>query len=97
MAHLYKMSEWQSPTGDWHCNDVEELGKGSGYWWLPARMMQLTPAAYLQWVIENFRPDKINHSEDCSYVGWTWKSQVKMRKFKNHINALARRYNFIVC
>lgn len=26
MAHIYHVSEWQSPTGRWHCNDVEDLG-----------------------------------------------------------------------
>ena len=93
--HLYKMSEWESETG-WHCNDVEDLGNGSGYWWLPARMLGITPAEYLKWVIDNYKPDRIVHSEDCSFVGWSWKVQAKERKFKNDINALARKHNFVI-
>lgn len=94
MAHLMKYTEWEDNCGYWHCNDVEELGKGSGYWWHPARMMQITPAEYLKWVIDNFHPDKISYSDDCSYVGWRWRSQASMRLFKNRINALARKNNF---
>ena len=93
--HLYKQTEWES-NGYWHCNDVEDLGHGSGYWWLPARMLEMTPAEYLKWVIDNFHPDDVTHSQDCSYVGCRWKSQQDMRKFKNHINALARTHNFMI-
>ena len=96
MAHLYKLSEWEI-CGSWYCGDVEELGKGSNYWWLPARMLGMTPADYIKWVIDNFKPDNVRHSEDCSYVGWSWKSQTEVRKFKNQMNALARKHSFMVC
>jgi len=98
MAHILKYSEFQDPVGNmWGCNDSEELGKGSAYWWLPARMLGLTPAEYLQWVIDNYKPDKISHTADCSVVWWRWKSQEKMRKFKNEINAMARKRNYVIC
>lgn len=96
MAHLLRYSEWQSASGNWHCNDVEDLGHGSGYWWHPARMLGMTPAAYVKMVIEDFKPDEIRHSQDCSYVGWSWQSQAQMKKFKNWINAEARKRNFMV-
>ena len=96
MSHLYRMTEWESPLG-WHCGDVEDLGHGSNYWWLPAKMMGLTPAQYLKYVIDNYKPDSIRHSENFSYVGWSWKDQSAMRKFKNSMNALARKKNFMVC
>ena len=97
MSHLYRQEEWQDLNGYWHSNDVSDLGHGSAYWWLPARMMKKSPAQYLQWVIDNFHPDNIAHSEDCSFVGWCWKNQNDMRKFKNQINALARKENFMIC
>lgn len=94
MAHLLRYSEWQGADNYWHCNDVEDLRHGSGYWWHPARMLGLTPAAYLKKVIDEFQPDEVHHSDDCSYVGWKWKSQTQMRKFKNWINAEARKHQF---
>lgn len=96
MAHLLRYTEWQGATGTWHCNDVEDLANGSGYWWHPARMLGMTPADYLKMVIEDFKPDNIYHNDDCSFVGWSWNEQAKMRKFKNWINAAARRENFML-
>ena len=96
MSHLYKQTEWKDSCDYWHCNDVEDLANGSGYWWHPARMLGLTPAAYVKMVVENFKPDSVCHNEDCSFVGWSWKSQVQMRKYKNWVNAEARKRNFIV-
>ena len=96
MAHLYKMTEWES-VGYWHCNDVSDLTHGSAYWWLPARMMKLSPAQYVQWVIDNFHPDIVSHSDDGSFVSFCWKSQSEMRKYKNKVNALARQENFMIC
>ena len=48
----------------------------------------------LKLLIEKFEPDRIFHNEDCSFVGWGWKSQSQMRKYKNWINAEARKKNF---
>ena len=95
--HLLRMEEWQDSCDNWHCADTSELGKGSSIWYLPARMLEKTPAEYLKWVIDNYHPDKIEHSADYSLVYWTWKSQAKMRLFKNQINKLARQKNFMIC
>ena len=96
--HLLKYEEWQDTiSGLWHCNDVSDLGHGSGYWWHPARMLKISPATYVKWVIDNFHPDKVFHSDDCSVVYWEWKNQNDMRKYKNHINKIARQENYMIC
>ena len=96
MSHLYRLTEWESVTG-WHCGDVEDLGRGSNVWWLPAKMLGISPAQYIKWVIDNYHPDNVYHSNDYVFVGWSWKDQSSMRKFKNNMNALARKHNFIIC
>lgn len=91
---LYKMSEWQSVTGYWHCNCVDDLAGTSGLWWVPARIMSLTPAAYIKWVIKEYKPDKIYANKEKCLVFFSWKNQTQMRKFKNQINKKAREKNF---
>ena len=93
---LYQMSEWQGATGYWYCNNVDNLGAGSGVWYLPARMMGLTPANYLKWIINEFHPDKVYASEDGGFVGFCWASQSNMRAFKNKINQIARQTRFMI-
>jgi len=93
MAHLLRYSEWQGADNYWHCNDVEDLGHGSGYWWHPARMLGLTPAAYVEKIIKEFNPI-VYHNEDCSFVSFSWRKQSDMRRFKNWLNKEARDKNF---
>ena len=91
---LYKMSEWESQTGYWHCNCVDNLAGAAGLWWTPARILDLTPAAYIKFVIENFKPDNIYTNSDKCLVFFSWKSQTNCRHFKNYINKKAREKNF---
>jgi len=91
---LYKQTEWKS-NERWHCNCVDNLAGGSGYWWHPARIMGISPAEFLKWLLsQDFKPDFISHNEDCSFVGWSWKNQTQMRKYKRFINKLAREKNY---
>ena len=93
--HIFKMDEWYD-CGYWHCNDISDLGHNSGAWWHPARILKMDPADYLKWVIDNYKPDKVNYSADASVVWFEWKNQDKMRKFKNYINAQARKAGYEV-
>ena len=95
MKKLLKYTEWQSCSGRWYCGatDLDILGSKTGaLWFLPARFLGLSPAQYLQWVINNYEPDRVFYSKDFSFVGWSWskENQLKMRKFKNKINLLAK-------
>lgn len=65
MAHQIKYSEWESATGKSYCNDVSDLGGQAGLWWILARKMNLTPAEWVKWLIDNYHPD---HIELCGKV-----------------------------
>lgn len=90
---LYKMTEWQSPTGKWHCNCVDNLATNGGHWTHPARILGMPLAEYVEWVITNYHPI-VWHNEDCSLVFFSWEKQSDMRKYKNYINAAARKVNY---
>jgi hypothetical protein len=90
---LYRMTEWQSPTGQWHCNCVDNLAKDSGHWIHPARILGMSPANYVEWTITNYHPI-IWYNEDCSLVFFSWDKQSDMRKYKNYINVVAKKINY---
>lgn len=94
MSELYKLVEWQSESGLWHCEHTSSFPRNVTKWVLPARLLGLEPADFLKYLITEFQPDVIHHNEDCSFVGWGWRNQAKMRKFKNHINRISREKNF---
>ena len=91
---LWKATEWQSETGYWHCNCVDNLAGGSSNWYLPARILGISPADFLKMLINDFKPDDIFVDKEKCLVFFSWKSQTQMRKYKNWINKKARDVNF---
>lgn len=94
MSELYVCKEWQSASGIWYCEHTDSFPQGVQKWVVPARILGLTPADFLKFLIEKFEPDHIFHNKDCSFVGWGWSSQAKMREYKRFINKKARECNF---
>lgn len=93
---IWKMTEWKSASGRWYCNCVDDLAGSAGLWYTPARILDLTPATYIQYVIDNFKPDHISVDKEKCLVFFSWDSQTNCRRFKNFINAEARKKNFQV-
>ena len=65
-AQLLKYTEWQGSAGSWYCNDTSDLTSVRSLWWAPARMMNMTPAEYVEWLVTNFKPDYIGSEEHTS-------------------------------
>jgi len=91
------MSEWQSGAGElWYCGDVEDLGNNSGAWWIPARMLGMKLDDYVEMLVNVFKVDFIKYNIKHNVLIFAWESQSNMRKYKNWINAAARKANFII-
>lgn len=96
MSHILKYSEWETPTG-WFCNDIEDLAGISGLWWIPARLLNMTPADYIQWLINNYKPDKIKFTKNNVLIySWNKEHYQKMHSFVLYINRIARQKHFLV-
>ena len=93
---LLKYVEWQSESGLWYCNDTSDLSSVRSLWWAPARMMNISPAEYVQWLIDNFHPDHIVYNVEHDVLIYGWRKITDMRLFKNKLNALARKYNYVI-
>ena len=90
---LYKVTEWETLSG-WHCACVDNLKEDSGAWYMPARVLGITPAQFIELVINEYGADRVSFSKDTCYFHYSWSSQTKMRKFKNMLNKVAREKNF---
>ena len=96
MAHLYKMTEWETESG-WHCNDVSDLASISGYWWVTARLLDMAPADFVKWLVETYQPDYILFSEHNQlYYWWNKDHYAKMHSYLLYINRKSREKKFIV-
>ena len=95
-AQLLKYTEWQGAAGSWYCNDTSDLTSIRSLWWAPARMMNIAPAEYVEWLVTNFKPDYIVYNEERDVLVYSWRKITDMRLFKNKLNALARKYNYVI-
>lgn len=92
---LYRCEEW-SAYGRYYCEHTGKHNWSTDLWVVPARILGMSADEFLRFLIKEFKPDHIFGRPDGSFVGWCWYTQAGMRKYKNFINAEARKKNFLV-
>lgn len=95
-AKLLRYEEWGDNETGWQCNDTSDLCSVRALWWTPARMLGISPADYVQLLIDKFHPDHIKYFEKEDVLVYWWRKQTDMRAFKNWLNAQARKHQYIV-
>lgn len=86
----YQVKEWESPSG-WHFNCTDALGTTYSQWYYPARILDMAPADYIKFVINNYKPEKISINKDKCLVFFSWKNYSNMHKLVLLINREARK------
>ena len=94
MAHLFRMEEWEA-NGKWHCADTTDLANGSASWWIPCRVLDITPAAFVKMLVEEYHAT-VDWRAEKGLLFVSWEKQSDMRKYKNKINKIAREKVFFI-
>ena len=92
----YEAKIWQGQSGRWYCNDTSHIGAGSADWYIPARIMGISPAQFIEYLLKEFQPDYYYYDADKNFFSYSWASQSKANYFKLTINRIARDKNFQV-
>jgi hypothetical protein len=95
MAHLYKVSNWQSAS-KWYCNDTADLAGIAGKWWVPARMLGMSLTDYILLLKDQFHANIVSYNSITDVLIFNWESYSEMHKYELWINSMARKANFIV-
>lgn len=93
---LYKVEEWQGASGIWYCNCLQSLNTNASCWYAPARVLGISPAEFIKLITEKYGADHIKYFPESGFFSYGWTNQEKMRKFKNTLNAEARKRNFLI-
>ena len=96
MAHLYRCQEWQSPTGKWNCNDVQDLAGISGKWWVPARMLNLSLTDYILLLKNKFNATIVKYNKEIDFLNFHWESYTDCHRYVLWINAESRKRQFFI-
>lgn len=91
---LYKVTEWQKGSGSWTFNCVDNLASNAGVWYAPARILNMSPAEYIEYVIKNYPPENIHWCKDKCLVFFSWKNKEDMHPLVLLLNREARKKNF---
>lgn len=94
MARVLKYEPWEDGLGNYHVNDCTDLKSIRGLWWIPARMLGISPAEYVELLVTRFKVDKIQYNEEADVLIYSWRSLQRARDFKNWLNAEARKRKF---
>lgn len=86
----YQVKEWESPSG-WHFNCTDALGTVYSQWYYPARILGMSPADYIKYIIDNYKPEKISWCKDKCLVFFSWENYSNMHKLVLLINREARK------
>lgn len=86
-----QLKEWQEEgSGLWHAAYTDTFAAGVSNFALVAHGCGMTANEYTKWVIDNFSPDEVYYTKDYSTVFFAWKTQEKVRKYKNTVNKILR-------
>lgn len=93
--HLYKTTMWEDAAGDYLVNDVTSMTSIAIKWWIPMRMLNLTPTEYLKMLKDKFYINSAHYSETADVLTFTFANEADARRYKNWINKQARDRNCI--
>ena len=97
MPHIYKATTWQGSVGDWYCNDVEDLPGRSPYWWVPCRILKITPVEYVKMLVEEFHVSRLSYSKEKNVLCFSWNKDngADAARYCTFINKKAKEAKFI--
>ena len=96
MKHLLKYSEWRGSSEVWRASDVSNLKDGSNAWWLPARLLSITPDAFVLLLKNKFKVSYLSYSKDKNVLSFGWDNYIDCHKFVSYINKIAKEKKFFV-
>ena len=88
-----QLKEWQQASGTWTCAFVDKISPDLDNYVLPARAMKMDLPTFASFVVKEFKPDVVYYN---NVLGFAWKNQAQMRKYKNFMNAVFRKQNYII-
>lgn len=91
---LYVVKEWQDPNGRWHVGCVDQLAKGSNYWWISARMLNIPLTDFIEKLVNEFNVDKMYYFERSNLLLYSWENYNDAHRWLLYLNREARARNF---
>lgn len=93
---IWKASEWQTGSGRWYVNCVDDLADISGLWWIPCRILNLSPEDFVLLLKDKFGADHFYYNKETNVLIYSWSKYQNAHKWLLYINAEARKKQFYI-
>lgn len=97
---IYKVTEYQSPTGKWHVGNYTAVGKNSNAWYYIPRMLNMPLTDYILMLRDKYNATIESWTEYDN--GWpplllySWENHADAHKFLLMVNKEARARKFSI-
>ena len=90
--HILRLEEFEC-VGNWYVAATADIGKIGNKWYAIPFALKMSAYDYVKMLAEKYQPDSLSLREgpEGSVLIYSWKSQAKMRLWKNYINAQLRK------
>ena len=98
MAHILKYTEWQGSSGRWYSNDVQELGKNSGAWYYPPRMLDMPLTNFILLLKDEYKVSNFSYDKEKNFLLYSWSKEnySYCHKFTLFVNREAKKRKFMI-
>lgn len=86
MKKSFKMTCWNSPSGRWYCNDINNLSK----WYVPWRILDISIEEYIDLLLK-FNAKDIYYYEPTDYLNFCFICEKDAKSFCSYINKFVRK------
>ena len=95
--HILRLEEFET-AGQWYVAATADIGKIGNKWYTIPFALKMSAYDYVKMLAEKYQPDSLSLREgpNGSVLIYSWKSQAKMRLWKNWVNAQLRKAQFLV-
>jgi hypothetical protein len=72
------------------------MAGGSAKWWLPCRMLNISPADFVKKLKEEFKATDIVFDLEKNVLIYSWNNKEDCHKFVLYINRKSREANYVI-
>lgn len=94
---LFKLKDFESGAkGKYyvHCEDL--IGQPGPHWHIPARVLGISLEEFVNLLVVKYNAKGLCYNKENKFLFFYWDKQSECRRYKNEINAQARKINFQV-
>ena len=87
----FKLSEWQTASSKWYCNDTTNLNTEKAKWYYIPRKLGISLPSFVELLINKYKVDNISFNGETLVYSWNAENYRYCHTFVLEMNAKAKK------